>query len=97
MSKSAKPATAVQGADSPIVILRDRFVFNKMTGAFFTTSREGAFILRAAWRGLSRNEIEDEVTSEFGVAPAVAMSDTERFLLRLEEMQLLPAGTAAAK
>lgn len=84
------PETKVENADTPIVILRDRFVFNKTTGAFFTTSEEGAFILRAAWRGLTRDEIEKEVTTEFDVSSAVAMSDTERFLLRLAEMNLLP-------
>lgn len=87
---STKQANAARPGDCPIVILRERFVFNRRTGAFFTTSREGAFILDAAWRGLSRAEIEQAVAAEFGVSAATAMSDTERFLLRLEEMRLLP-------
>lgn len=76
--------------DCPIEILRDRFIFNTRTGAFFTTSREGAFILDAAWRGMERPQIEKALTAEFDVPAATAMSDTARFLLRLEEMKLLP-------
>lgn len=97
MPETANSAIPADDGNVPIVIFRDRFVFNKTTGAFFTTSQEGAFILRAAWRGLTRSEIAQEVTAEFGVSPAVAMSDTERFLLRLEEMQLLPREAAEAK
>ena len=82
--------TPQQDRENPIRVFRDSFVFNTRTGAFFTTSREGAFILQAAWRGLGRKEIEKEVMTEFGVTPAVAMSDTERFMMRLNEMALLP-------
>jgi hypothetical protein len=93
---SVKAEKAVKPPDCPIAILRDRFVFNTRTGAFFTTSREGAFILDAAWKGLTRSEIEKAVMDEFKVQAATAMSDTERFLLRLEEMSLLPLRAASA-
>ncbi|MHA6264418.1 PqqD family protein [Arenibacterium sp. CAU 1754] len=86
-----------QDRENPIRVFRDSFVFNTRTGAFFTTSREGAFILQAAWRGLDRKEIETDVMTEFGVTPAVAMSDTERFLMRLDEMALLPQKKSAEK
>ena len=76
--------------DIPIEILRERFVFNKRTGAFFATSTEGAFILRAAWQGLTPKEIEIALMKAFDVPAENAMSDTERFLLRLGEMHLLP-------
>lgn len=97
MSKMTEMAKSGRQGDNPIVVLRDRFVFNRRTGAFFSISPEGAFILRATWRGLDRNEIEKEVMAEFGVSAAVAMSDTERFLLRLEEMHLLPQDKRSAK
>ncbi|MFY0691000.1 MAG: PqqD family protein [Paracoccaceae bacterium] len=95
MGKSAKGERPAQTENDPIIILRERFVFNRETGAFFTTSREGAFILRAARCGKTRREIEKQVVCEFGVTPAVAASDTERFMLRLEEMQLLPGDVTA--
>ncbi len=98
MKSSARSAGKTPAErDIPIQVFRERFVFNRRTGAFFTSSREGAFILEAAWRGLSREEIEKEVALKFGVSAAVAMSDTERFLLRLKEMHLLPEQMRAGK
>ncbi len=97
MTKTVEPPHVAGSGDVPIVIYRDRFVFNKETGAFFTSSPEGVFILRAAWRGLTRKQIEAQVVAEFDISPAVAMSDTERFLLRLEEMRLLPHGKPLAQ
>ena len=98
MKKSAGARSRAPADDDvPIVVFRERFVFNKRTGAFFTSSREGAFILQAAWRGLSRSEIESEVSASFGISPETAMSDTERFLMRLEEMHLLPKQMSGAR
>lgn len=97
MSKTTNPARRAQPDQNPILILRDRFVFNTRTGAFFTTSPEGAFILRAAWNGVNRAAIEAAVVKAFAVPPSVAMGDTERFLLRLGEMGLLPDPAETAR
>lgn len=87
---STRKTEPPQLKDCPVVILRDRFIFNTRTGAFFTISREGAFILDAAWRGMHRPEIEKTLMAAFSVPATTAMSDTARFLVRLEEMKLLP-------
>jgi hypothetical protein len=75
---------------SPFVFFDDRFVFNRVTGMFFSLSEEAALILRAAWDGRSWDQIKDLMIARFSIDRGTAIRDTEQFLGHLRDLDLLP-------
>ena len=69
---------------------------NTDNGATFSTNLVGARIWKDIAKGLTENEIIDEVSSEFGVARDQVCGDVEEFLKDLEQKGLLLADATEA-
>ncbi len=74
---------------SPFVFF-DHFVFNRVNGMFFSLSDEAALILQAAWDQQSADEIKDMMIARFGIDRGTAIRDTQQFLAKLRDLDLLP-------
>ncbi len=65
------------------------FLFNAQTGATYSTSRTGAFLLRALMNGDEPYQLAHQLAKAFEVELVVATRDTEQFFLRLSELGLI--------
>jgi hypothetical protein len=75
---------------SPFVFFDDRFAFNRVNGMFFSLSEEAALILDAVWNGHGGDEIKDMMIARFGIDRGTAIRDTQQFLAKLRDLDLLP-------
>lgn len=76
---------------SPFMFFDDLFVFDRVSGTFFSVSEEAALILKAVWDGRGHDEIEEMMIARFQIERGSGIRDIEQFLLKLGELDLLPA------
>lgn len=93
--KASDAVGSPKGETCPIQFYEELFVFNRVSGMFYLVSGEAAFILRAVWEGRSRDEIKDMMIARFQIERSTAIRDTEQFMAKLKDMDLLPASGKA--
>jgi hypothetical protein len=75
---------------SPFVFFDDRFAFNRVNGMFFSLSEEASLILQAVWNRHGADEIKDMMIARFSIDRGTAIRDTQQFLAKLRDLDLLP-------
>ena len=67
------------------------FLFDARTGATYTLSETGTFLLRRLIGGAGSDGLAGALQERFEVDEQTAGRDTEQFLFRLRDLGLLPA------
>jgi PqqD family protein of HPr-rel-A system len=65
------------------------FLFDTRTGATYSLSKTGTFLLRALMGGAQVQSLSERISEEFDVDQRLAARDAEQFLIRLREMRLI--------
>jgi hypothetical protein len=90
MDSSSKGVVETSVPVSPFVFFDGRFAFNRVNGMFFSLSEEAALILQAVWDRHGADEIKDMMIARFGIDRGTAIRDTQQFLAKLRDLDLLP-------
>jgi hypothetical protein len=90
MDSSSKGVVETSVPVSPFEFFDDRFAFNRVNGMFFSLSEEAALILQAVWDRHGADEIKDMMIARFSIDRGTAIRDTQQFLAKLRDLDLLP-------
>ncbi len=82
-------AASRRGPPLDLRFLGDGFVFDATWGTFHRVSPAAAFLLRTLADGKARRDLPALLSAQYGIEPARAARDVERFLQDLRSVGLI--------
>ena len=79
-SNSGGPATQRRSDFANLRFYGDEFVFNVVSGAFYSLTPTAAMLLRLVQGGCDVDQLAEKLQSEFGASHQSALRDVELFL-----------------